>query len=48
MSESRVTPGVIYKAVVLAFALVIGAMIFRALSSLVLGVLIVVIIATPL
>ena len=48
MSESRITPGVIYKAVLLAFALVIGAMIFRALSSLVLGVLIVVIIATPL
>jgi predicted PurR-regulated permease PerM len=48
MSESRVTPGVIYKAILLAFALVIGAMVFRALSSLVLGVLIVVIIATPL
>jgi predicted PurR-regulated permease PerM len=48
MSESRVTPGVIYKAILLAFALVIGAMIFQALSSLVLGVLIVVIIATPL
>ncbi len=48
MSDSRVTPGVIYKAILLAFGLVIGAMIFRALSSLVLGVLIVVIIATPL
>jgi hypothetical protein len=48
MSDSRVTPSVIYKAILLAFGLVIAAMIFRALSSLVLGVLIVVIIATPL
>jgi predicted PurR-regulated permease PerM len=48
MSDSRITPGVIYKAVLLAFGLVIGAMVFRALSSLILGVLIVVIIATPL
>jgi predicted PurR-regulated permease PerM len=48
MSDSRVTPAVIYKAILLAFGLVIAAMIFHALSSLVLGVLIVVIIATPL
>jgi predicted PurR-regulated permease PerM len=48
MGESKITSGVIYKAVLLAFGLVIGAMIFRALTSLVLGVLIVVIIATPL
>ncbi len=48
MSETKITPGVIYKAVLLGFGLVIAAMIFRALSSLVLGVLIVVIIATPL
>lgn len=48
MSDSRISPGVIYKAVLLAFALVIGAMIFRALSSLILGLLIVVIIAAPL
>jgi len=48
VSDSRITPGVIYKAVLLAFALVIGAMIFHALSSLILGLLIVVIIATPL
>ncbi len=48
MSESRITAGVIYKAVLLAFALVIAAMVFRALSTLILGVLIVVIIATPL
>ncbi len=48
MSESRISPSVIYKAVLLAFALVVGAMIFRALSSLILGLLIVVIVATPL
>ena len=48
MQESRITPGVIYKAVLLAFGLVIGAMIFSALRTLVLGVLIVVIIAAPL
>ncbi len=48
MGESKITPGVIYKAVLLAFGLVIAAMIFQALTSLVLGVLIVVIIATPL
>ncbi len=48
MSESRITPGVIYKAVLLAFALVIAAMIFHALASLILGVLVVIIIATPL
>jgi predicted PurR-regulated permease PerM len=47
-SDSKLTPGAIYKAVLLAFGLVIGAMIFHALTSLVLGVLIVVIIATPL
>jgi predicted PurR-regulated permease PerM len=48
MSDSRIPAGVIYKAVLLAFALVIGAMVFRALSSLILGLLIVVIVATPL
>jgi predicted PurR-regulated permease PerM len=48
MSESRVSPGVIYKAILLAFGLVVAAMLFRALSSLILGVMIVVIIATPL
>jgi len=46
--DSKVTPWVVYKAVLLAFGLVIAAMIFQALASLVLGVLIVVIIATPL
>jgi predicted PurR-regulated permease PerM len=48
MSDTKITPGVIYKAILLAFGLVIAAMIFRALSTLVLGVLIVAIIASPL
>ena len=48
MGESKITPGVIYKAILLAFGLVIAGVIFTALTSLVLGVLIVVIIATPL
>src|SRR5947209_8312803 len=48
MSESRITPGVIYKAVLLAFGLVVAAMIFQALTTLILGVLIVVTIAAPL
>ncbi len=48
MSDSRITAGVIYKAVLLAFGLVIAAMIFQALITLLLGVLIVVIIAAPL
>ncbi|HEX4282304.1 MAG TPA: hypothetical protein VHZ27_16165, partial [Solirubrobacteraceae bacterium] len=48
MSDSRITPAVLYKTVLLAFGLVIAAMIFEALVTLVLGVLIVVIIAAPL
>lgn len=48
MSDSRITASVIYKAVLLAFGLVVAAMIFQALATLVLGVLIVVIIAVPL
>jgi predicted PurR-regulated permease PerM len=48
MSDSRISAGVIYKAVLLAFGLVIAAMIFQALIGLVLGVLIVAIIAAPL
>ena len=48
MSDSRITPAVLYKMVLLAFGLVIAAMIFEALVTLVLGVLIVVIIAAPL
>jgi predicted PurR-regulated permease PerM len=48
MSDTKITPGVIYKAILLAFGLVIAAMIFQALSTLILGVLIVVVIAAPL
>jgi predicted PurR-regulated permease PerM len=48
MADSKITPGVIYKAILLAFGLVVAAMIFQALSTLVLGVLIVVVIASPL
>jgi len=48
MNDSRITPAVLYKTVLLAFGLVIAAMIFEALATLVLGVLIVVIIAAPL
>lgn len=48
MSDTKITPGVIYKAILLAFGLVIAAMIFQALSTLILGVLIVVVIASPL
>jgi predicted PurR-regulated permease PerM len=48
MPDSRITPSVIYKAVLLAFGLVIAAMIAQALATLILGVLIVVIIAVPL
>jgi predicted PurR-regulated permease PerM len=48
MSDSRITAGVIYKAVLLAFGLVVAGLLFQALTSLVLGVLVVVIIAAPL
>ncbi len=48
MSDSRISAGAIYKAVLLAFGLVIAAMIIQALISLMLGVLIVAIISAPL
>ena len=48
MTDSRISPAVLYKTVLLAFGLVIAAMIFEALATLVLGLLIVVIIAAPL
>ena len=48
MSESRVTPGTVYRAVLLAFALVVAALLFKQLVTLILAVLIVVIIALPL
>ena len=48
MSESRLTPGTLYRAVVLAFSLIVAALLFKQLVTLILGVLIVVIIALPL
>jgi predicted PurR-regulated permease PerM len=48
VSESRITPGVLYRAVLLAFGLVIAALIVKQLLTLVLAVLIVVILALPL
>lgn len=48
MAKSRITPGVIYKAILLAGALVLAALVFEQLVTLILGVLIVVIIALPL
>jgi predicted PurR-regulated permease PerM len=48
VEDSRITPGVLYRAVLLAFGLVVAALIVRQLLSLVLAVMIVVIIALPL
>lgn len=48
MTESRLTPRTVYRAVLLAFALVVAAFIFKTLVTLIMGVLIVVIIALPL
>jgi predicted PurR-regulated permease PerM len=48
MEGSRLTPGVVYRAVLLAFALVVAAFLFRELAELILAVLIVVILAVPL
>jgi predicted PurR-regulated permease PerM len=48
MTDSRVTPSAVYKAVLLAFGLIVAGLIFKQLASLVLAVLIVVIIALPL
>lgn len=48
MPESRITSGVVYRAVLLAFGLVVAGLIFRQLITLVLGVMVVVIIAAPL
>jgi predicted PurR-regulated permease PerM len=48
VSESRITPGTLYRMVLLAFALVVIGLVFKQLISLVLAVLIVVIIALPL
>ncbi len=48
MTNSTVTPTALYRAVLLAFGLVVAGLIFEQLTTLVLAVLIVVIIATPL
>jgi len=48
MSESQLTPGALYRMVLLAFGLVVAGLIFRQLSTLVLAVMIVVILALPL
>ena len=48
MPNSTVTPAALYRAVLLAFGLVVAGLIFEQLITLVLAVLIVVIIATPL
>lgn len=46
--DQRITPAVLYRAVFLAFGLVVAGLIFRALLTLVLAVLIVVVLAIPL
>lgn len=48
MTEARFTPRTVYRAVLLAFGLVVAALVFKQLVTLVMGVLIVVIIALPL
>ncbi len=48
VSDSTITPGVVYRAVLLAFALIVAGLIFQALMTLVLAVLIVIVLALPL
>src|SRR5690348_3297763 len=48
MPSSTVTPATLYRAVLLAFGLVVAGLIFEQIITLVLAVLIVVMIATPL
>ena len=48
MTAPRFTPGTLYRVVLLAFALVVAALLFHALATLILAVMIVVIIALPL
>jgi predicted PurR-regulated permease PerM len=48
MSNSQVTPATLYRAVLLAFGLVVAGLIFEQLVTLVLAVLIVVVVALPL
>lgn len=48
MSDSRITPGTLYRTVLLAFGLIVVGLIFEQLATILLGVLVVVIIAVPL
>ena len=48
MAEKRFTPGTLYRVVLLAFALVVAALLAKALATLILGVMIVVILALPM
>src|SRR5436305_13271894 len=48
MAEPRITPSVIYRAVLLAFGLVVAGLLFQQLVSLILAVLIVIVLALPL
>src|SRR5438067_13484105 len=48
MSESRITPRTIYRAVLLAFALVIAALVFNQLITIIMAALIVIVIALPI
>jgi predicted PurR-regulated permease PerM len=48
MNDSRVTPGALYRMVLLAFGLVVAGLVFRQLKTLVLAVLVVTVIALPL
>lgn len=48
MVESKLTPVAVYRAVLLAFGLVVAGLVFRQLVTLVLAVLIVIIVALPL
>ncbi|MFZ0088300.1 MAG: AI-2E family transporter [Solirubrobacteraceae bacterium] len=48
MANSQVTPATIYRAVLLAFGLVVAGLIFKQLATLVIAVLVVVVIALPL
>jgi predicted PurR-regulated permease PerM len=48
MPNAQVTPGTVYRAVLLAFGLVVAGLIFEQLVTLILAVLIVIVIALPL
>jgi predicted PurR-regulated permease PerM len=48
VEESKLTPAAVYRAVLLAFGLVVAALVFQQLVTLVLAMLVVVVIALPL